>query len=308
MAQLESSGMDILRKIKRIASVFLSAALVFPLVSCAEYGVQGGDDGKFNIVTSFYPVQILVVNVAGGIDGVEIDCMSDSNLGCIHDHVFTTDDLRLIENADVYVENGLGLEMFNDQILAAYPDLPIIEAAAEVTDAPSDGDEVNGHVWTSIDDYILEINEVSSRLSELDPVHASEYEANAGAYIARINELTADYSDVIASVAGQKVLVLDESLPSFCVYLGIDYVTIVTDHEQSALSAGHIGETIGYMNDNGINAIFVAPGDESGVADSIAAETGASIYEINTVLTGEVYEDAYLDQMEHNFEVLGNLG
>lgn len=300
--------MDILRKIKRISSVLLSAALVLTLVSCDEYDVPGEDDGKFNIVTSFYPVQILVMNIAGGIDGVEVDCMSDPNLGCIHDHVFTTEDLRLIENADVYVENGLGLEMFNDQILSAYPDLPIIEAAAGVTDAPSDEDEVNGHIWTNIDDYILEINEVSSRLSELDPGHASEYSANAEAYIARINDLTSEYSDVIASAAGQKVLVLDESLPSFCIYLGMDYITIETDHEQSALSAGQIGDTIGYMNDNGITAIFTEPDDRAGFAYSIASETGATIYELHTALTGEVYEDAYIDQMEHNFEVLGNMG
>ena len=157
---------------KKIVSVILSVALMTPLMSCANEPAKREDDGVFNIVTSFYPMQILVMNVAGGIDGVTVECMSDPNIGCIHDHVFTTDDLRKVENADVYVENGLELETFNDQLLNAYPDLTIIEAASEVTDAPEDEGEVNGHVWTSIDDYIIEIRTVSAALSEADPSHA----------------------------------------------------------------------------------------------------------------------------------------
>ena len=146
---------------------------MLPAVSCANEPAGREDDGKFNIVTSFYPMQILVMNVAGGIDGVTVECMSDPNIGCIHDHVFTTDDLRKVENADVYVENGLELETFNDQLLNAYPDLTIIEAASEVTDAPEDEGEVNGHVWTSIDDYIIEISFRNTRSCRCRPLQGS---------------------------------------------------------------------------------------------------------------------------------------
>lgn len=57
---------------KKTVSVILSAALMLPAVSCANEPAGREDDGKFNIVTSFYPMQILVMNVAGGIDGVTV--------------------------------------------------------------------------------------------------------------------------------------------------------------------------------------------------------------------------------------------
>ena len=294
--------------IRKITSIILTAAMTMSLASCANEPAKSEDDGEFNIVTSFYPMQILAMNVAGGIDGVTVECMSAPDIGCIHDHVFTTDDLRKVENADVYIENGLELETFNDRLLSAYPDLQVIEAAAEVTDAPEDDGEVNGHVWTSIDDYIIQIRTVSSALSEADPDHAADYEANAEAYIEKIEQLTESYADQIAAVEGMRVLVIDETLPSFCVWLGLDYEVIETDHEQASLSAGDIADTVDWMNDNGVSVILVSSDSDDGIAEAVAAEINGSIVAFNTCMTGEVYADAYLDQMADNLVLLQNLG
>ena len=61
---------------------------------------------------------------------------------------------------------------------------------------------------------------------------------------------------------------------------------------------------IGSVNDNGIAAIFVTADGENDIADTIAGETGAVIYELNSCMTGEVYADAYIDQMAENFDTL----
>lgn len=286
----------------------MSAALAMQFASCAGVGSAVEDDGKFNIVTSFYPMQILVMNIAGGIDGVSVECMSDPNIGCIHDHVFTTDDLRLVENADVYVENGLGLETFNDQLLSAYPDLQIIEAAASVTDAPEDEGEVNGHVWTSPEDYIIEIAEVAEGLAQADPDHADQYLANADEYIGKVDDLLVTNADCMSAVRGMSVLVIDETLPSFCEWLGLEYEMVETDHEQSALSAGDIADIIDWMNTNGVSVIFVSADSDTAIADAIASESGATLYVMNTCMTGEVTADAYLEQMQANLTLLEEIG
>ena len=286
----------------------MSAALAMQFASCAGVGSAVEDDGKFNIVTSFYPMQILVMNIAGGIDGVSVECMSDPNIGCIHDHVFTTDDLRLVENADVYVENGLGLETFNDQLLSTYPDLQIIEAAASVTDAPEDEGEVNGHVWTSPEDYIIEITEVANGLAQADPEHADQYLANADEYIGKVDDLLVTNADCMSAVRGMSVLVIDETLPSFCEWLGLEYEMVETDHEQSALSAGDIADIIDWMNTNGVSVIFVSADSDTAIADAIASESGATVYVMNTCMTGEVTADAYLEQMQDNLTLLEEIG
>ena len=290
---------------KAVASAAL-ISVILSLAACSA-GAPKTADESYDIVASFYPMYVLTLNIAGGIDGVTVSSMSDPNMGCIHDHVFSTEDLKQLEGADVFVENGLDLEVFNDEILAAYPDLDIIDASANVTDAPADEEEVNGHVWTSIDDYELQIKQVSAELQKLDPAHAEQYAANEKAYLEKIDALRSEGEDVIAALNGTPVLVLDETLPSFCVYAGMDYITVETDHENEALSAGDIAEIIEEMNENGIGIIFVGTGEGSDIADAISAETGATIVTLNTCMTGTETEDAYIDQMSENFKTLSDI-
>ena len=128
------------------------------------------------------------------------------------------------------------------------------------------------------------------------------------AYIGKVEQLRSEYEDQISAVEGMSVLVIDETLPSFCEWLGLDYKVVETDHEQSALSAGDIADTIDWMNENAVTVIFVNNDSDAGIADSIAAEIGGSIFEFGTCMTGEVYADAYLDQMGNNLELLQYLG
>ena len=292
---------------KSIAAGMAAALSVLTFASCG--GTSSVNDGDFNIVTSFYPMYILTMNVVGDIEGVSLNSMAQPNIGCIHDYVFSTDALRMIEGADVYVENGLGLESFNDQILEAYPDITIVEAASGVTDAAGEEDGgYNGHVWTNLNDYILEVETVRDELSSIDPDNADRYRENADDYIGRLQAVQTEYADVIASLQGRKVLVLDEALPSFCIYTGIDYMAVETDHDQEALSAGVIRETIEYMNANDIDTIFIGTESESaGIAQTISSETGATVYTLNTMMTGEVDPDAYIDQLTENFVILSEM-
>ncbi|MBR6210902.1 MAG: zinc ABC transporter substrate-binding protein [Clostridiales bacterium] len=290
---------------KAVASAAL-ISVTLSLAACSA-GAPNTADESYDIVASFYPMYVLTLNIAGGIDGVTVSSMSDPNMGCIHDHVFSTEDLKQLEGADVFVENGLDLEVFNDEILAAYPDLDIIDASANVTDAPADEEEVNGHVWTSIDDYELQIKQVSAELQKLDPAHAEQYAANEKAYLEKIDALRSEGEDVIAALNGTPVLVLDETLPSFCVYAGMDYITVETDHENEALSAGDIADIIEDMNENAIGIIFVGTDGDTALAESIASETGAVICTLNTCMTGDETENAYIDQMEENFKTLSDI-
>ena len=87
----------------------------------------------------------------------------------------------------------------------------------------------------------------------------------------------------------------------------MDYITVETDHENEALSAGDIAEIIEEMNENGIGIIFVGTGEGSYIDDAIAAETGATVVTLNTCMTGIETEDAYIDQMSENFKTLSDI-
>ena len=70
---------------------------------------NGPADGKLKIITSFYPMYITALNVADGVDGVEIVNMTKPQTGCLHDYQLTTEDMKLLATGNVMIVNGGGM-------------------------------------------------------------------------------------------------------------------------------------------------------------------------------------------------------
>ncbi len=296
-----------MKKLKSLLGITLVLTTCFCLFGCgvgSKTVVTTQNKDTFNIVASFYPMHILAMNLTDGIDGVTETSMSEPNIGCIHDHTFTADDLKKIEGADVYLENGLGLEAFNEKIENAYPDISIIEASKNITEK-----DLNPHVWTNIDYYISQVKYVSEELQLLNPDNKDAYASNEKAYISELEQLKTENKNIIDAVSGKKVLVLDEAIPNFCKFLKMDVSEIETDHEEEALSADDLKDTIQKMNKEDIKTIFIGKDADRSAAEEIANETGATIYELNTCMVGtkDATADSYITEMKENFDIISQI-
>lgn len=118
-----------------LRALMLSAALLLA-------GAPARAADEFDILTSFYPMYLLTVNVAGGIEGVNVVNMAEQNVGCLHDYSLRTGDMRMIHSADVVVVNGAGMEGFIDKIVDDQQK-PVIDASQgiELITAQGHGDE-----------------------------------------------------------------------------------------------------------------------------------------------------------------------
>ena len=85
-------------------------ALLIMILSMIMVGCGGGKgtDGKLRIVTSFYPIYLDTINLAGGVEGVEVVNLTKPQTGCLHDYQLTTEDMKMLETADIFVVNGFG--------------------------------------------------------------------------------------------------------------------------------------------------------------------------------------------------------
>lgn len=63
-------------------------------------------------------------------------------------------------------------------------------------------------------------------------------------------------------------------------------------------------ELINKMKQENINAILVGNEDNLKSAETLANETGANIYKLKSGLSGNLDNNAYLNDMEENLEVL----
>lgn len=263
-------------------------------------------DGKIRILTSFYPIYIMTLNITNGVNNVEVSNMADKLNGCIHDYTLTTTDLKKFETANIFIENGAGLESFTDKIVNSYKDLKVIYAAQNVTNfIYSDDNESNSHIWLSIENYKNEVQTIASKLSEIDEANSGLYNANANQYIAKLNELQSKFKQL--DLSNKKAICLDESLEYLLKENDIDETLIETDHDQASISAELIKETISKMNSEEIKAIFIDKNDSDKLAKALQNETGAKIYVLNSGMNGEKNLNSYIDLMNQNYEILKDL-
>lgn len=103
------------------------AAVIILVVSLLPSGRPAADDGKLRIVCTFLPNYVFTQNVVGQIPDIDVRLLVSPDAGCPHGYVLSPADLKAVAQADVIVANGLGLEMFLDDLKRANPKARIIE-------------------------------------------------------------------------------------------------------------------------------------------------------------------------------------
>ena len=258
---------------------------------------------KFKIVTSFYPIYGMVANLTQNAQNIELTNMTETNVGCLHDYTLTTSDMRKLEDADVLVQNGLGLEEFMDKIIQTYPDLNIINSSEEVTNILTENEQNNPHIWTSIQNYIKQVQTIAQKLMEYNPENSSIYQTNTEQYLQKLEELQNNYQTQL-NLEGQKAICLNEALTYLAEELKMDVTTVQTNHEESTLSADTLKDLISKMQNENIQIILIDKEDNTQNAETLANETGAIIYKLDSAMSGNGNLDDYLNSMENNLEIL----
>ena len=265
------------------------------------------ENSNLKIVTSFYPIYVMTANITQNVSDVELVNMTEANVGCLHDYTISTTDMKKIEKADIYIQNGLGLESFMDKIISAYPELKIIDSSANISNKLQDENETNPHIWTSIENYTKQIETICQKLCEYDNKNAEIYKANCESYLKKINQEKQKYETELQKLNGAKAICLNEGLEYLLKELKMQVTQVETNHEESTMSAETLKNLITKMKDENIQIIVIDKDDNIKNAETLANETGAKIYKLDSGLTGEINNNAYIDKLEANFLVLESM-
>jgi len=292
---------------KRIGIIIL--VIIVMIIAIGIIGKRVGEpkqDGKeqFKIVTTFYPMFIITQNITQGAQNVEVVNMADINTGCLHDYTLSTTDMKKLEKADVIVQNGLGLENFMDKVLSTYSEIQMIDSSNNITSKIEENGETNNHIWTSISNYILQVEEIANRLSQINPENEEVYKRNKESYIKQLKKLQERYQTELTNLKGKKAICLNEAFSYLAKEVDLEIISVETNHEESSLSAEKMKELIEMMKNENIKSILVDKEDNLKSAQTLANETGATIYELQSGLTGSVENNSYLQIMGDNLEVL----
>lgn len=285
----------------------LIIALCLLLTGCGGTNTAGGSkDGSFHIVTSFYPMYIATLNITQGIDGVTVTNMTKPQTGCLHDYQLMTEDMKTLEKADAFVINGAGMESFLDKVIKQQKSLKVIDASKGI-DLLKDGDEENPHVWLSVTDAIAQVKNIAEQLKAADPKHADAYEKNAAAYIKKLEALKTEMHAALDTVPNKDIVTFHEAFPYFAKEFGLNIISVVEREPGTEPTPAELQETIEQVKALPVKVLFTEPQYSPSAAETIARETGAKIYTLDPIVTGEANEqalNAYIDTMKKNMETL----
>lgn len=288
----------------------IAIVLVFTLAiaGCTSPTNRPLDSNKSSdkvIMTSFYPMYIMTINVAAGIPGIKVVNLTPPQTGCLHDYQMKPSDIKNLAQAAALVVNGADMESFLNQVRKQYPDLPVIVASdgADLIKDPKTG-VVNPHLWVSITGAIYEVGKISDGLAQADPAHADLYRKNAEQYMNKLKAERAQMKSSLAGVKNRDIVTFHEAFPYFAREFNLHIVSVVEREPGSQPSAAELADTIKQVKTSQTKALFAEPQYPSPTAQLIARETGARVYTLDPVVTGADDPDAYLKAMNQNLSVL----
>jgi zinc/manganese transport system substrate-binding protein/manganese/iron transport system substrate-binding protein len=237
--------------------------------------------------------------------------------GEVHTFDPTPTDIARVADADLVFTNGLGLdEWLGDLARDSGTRATIVELGEDLDgvdylageahegetgedEADHEGEAVNPHLWLNVQYAIKYAERIAEGLAAADPGHATDYAANAEAYVARLTELDEWAREQVAAVpeADRRIVSFHEAFPYFAAAYGLEIVGTIIDVPGQDPSAGEIARLVDAIRASGARAIFSEAQFNDELAETVAEEAGITV-------ESDLYSDSLGDPPVDTYEGL----
>jgi len=266
---------------------------------------------KLKVVATFSILADLVQNVGG--DRVEVSALVAPN-GDAHVYAPTPADARTLGAAQVVVTNGLGFEGWIERLVKASGTKATMAVASKgVKPRRAESDHDHGgsdpHAWQSVANAKIYVANIRDALVKADGAGKTAYEANAGAYLAKLDALDNEVKTTIARIPAdrRRIITTHDAFGYFKDAYGLDFIAPQGVSTESEASARDVARIISQIKKQKIPAVFLENVTDPRLLKRIGEESGAK-------MGGTLYSDAltdgngpaptYIDMMRHNVRQL----
>lgn len=297
-----------------IMVIISSISTIFTSLTRTTFNAQ---DDKVTVVTSFYPIYVATKNIVSDMDSIELINLAENQTGCLHDYQLTTQDMKKLENADIFIINGGGIEDFATDILENYPDITVIDSSTgiefllseeeheeEEHEEEHDHGESNPHIWLDPTNYVKQIDNIKNGLVEYDKGNEKKYTENALTYQEKIKNLENKLDKELGKPIQKDIVIFHDSFAYLAKRLGLNVVHTVNIEADTTLSAGEIAEVVEEIKENKVKVLFSEEQYSNDIPLNISKETDSNVYVIDSLVINDGDKDSYIEGMEKNIAIL----
>jgi zinc/manganese transport system substrate-binding protein len=300
----------------------LAAALAIGIATSA---FPAAAQDKLTVVASFSILADFAREIAGERAAVTTLVGPD---GDAHVYSPTPADAKAVAEAKVLIVNGLKFEGWMDRLVkSSATKATVVTATAGITPLalPGEKDHDHGkkaghghdhagqsdpHAWQSVANAKVYVANIREALIKADPAGRSVYEANATAYLGKLDELERDIAAEIARIPAdrRKIVTSHDAFGYFAKAYGISFVAPQGVSTEAEASAKDVARIIRQIKAQKIPAVFLENVTNPRLAEQITRESGAK-------MGGRLYSDAlsvptgpaatYISMMRYNIRELG---
>jgi manganese transport system substrate-binding protein len=275
VAQPRSPRRRILRR--SVALVACLAAGV-GVSGCADAEELRATDGKLVVLTTFTVIADMTREVAG--DRIEVASITKPGAE-IHGYEPTPSDLKKAAQADLVLENGLGLERWFEQFIdrASGASATLTEGVRSIP--VGGGSEYEGkpnpHAWMSTENATIYVENIRRALTTLDPAGADEYRRRAADYSARLREVGREVRTSLARVPqDRRALVTCEGAFSYLARdLGLQEAYLWPVNAEQEGTPRQIAATVEFVRARKVPGVFCESTVSPEAQEQVARESGS---------------------------------
>ena len=282
-----------------------------------EAAAQETPPAKLKVIASFSILGDLVRNVGG--ERLDVATLVGPN-GNAHVYSPSPADAKKVSEARLVFVNGLGFEGWLERLVKASATRASIIVATKgikplERSGAHDHDREHGsadpHAWQSVANAKIYVGNIRDALIATDPAGKGDYEANAAAYLAKLDALEREVRDTLAKVPPdrRRVVTSHNAFGYLEAAYGIHFTAPQGVSTESEASAKDVAAIIGAIRKQKASAVFLENVTDPRLVQQIAGETGVKV---GGVLYSDALTDAsgdaptYIDLIRHNLRQLAS--
>jgi ABC-type Zn uptake system ZnuABC Zn-binding protein ZnuA len=294
----------------------------FSLVAVAGLALLAGSAGgadKIQVVATTTDLKALAEAVGG--DLVEVDALARGNQNP-HDLEVRPSLMVKVRRADVIVMNGLEMDQWAEVVIQGANNPKVNPGAPGRVDA-SEGILVLEVPKTRVDRSMGDVHpmgnphytsdpgmapavtaNILNGLARVAPQSRAAFERNRAAFLARLEQAQARWTEVLAPLKGARVVVDHSLWAYFLTRFGLVQVASVEERPGIPATPSHVAKLIELIKGERIKVIMTVPWGDKKLAERIGQEGGAKVVLMAPAVGGVKGADSYIETVDYNVKTL----
>ena len=291
---------------RSVAALALGASIALAFSGCGSQTPAKQDTTeKIKVVASFDAMK----EITQAIGGNKVDVTTIIPEGIEpHDYELKTSDVQKLQEAKLFVYNGLGMEAWADKAIqtASADNLMSVALAEHVQPIElTDPEEIeehgayDPHAWLGLTSAKEEASAVKDALIKISPEDKEYFEKNYMAFADEIDKMQEEYMKKVANATREEIVTGHAAFGYLCRDLGISQESVEDVFASGEPSAQKLAELTDFCKAHNVKVIFTEDLVSPAVSETLAKEAGAKAEAIHTI---ESAEDGmtYLARMKDN--------